>query len=335
MKMFFKRLSIFVALVLSFGTVALFAACDNQGGPTKPVQSLEIVSQPTKTTYEQGETFDPTGLVIDATYEDETVEHDVAYTVETTNALQPSDTRVIVSFGGKRVAIDIRVTYRGNNDRYSVANTDPLANSPLAGKTYLLLGSSVAFGTGSGGEAMGEYLAKRNGCTVIKKAVSGTTLADGKSNSYVRRLEQYIESEDKEETLDAFVCQLSTNDASIPKSLGSVSESTVKDISSFDKATTYGAMEYIIALVKETWDCPIVFFTNSHYEKSAYAEMVEALHEIEAKWGITVIDLYTDEAFNDISASDYELYMTDEIHPTKAGYREWWLPKFEETLKSL
>ncbi len=54
-----------------------------------------------------------------------------------------------------------------------------------------------------------------------------------------------------------------------------------------------------------------------------------------SEWGITVIDLFYDVAFNDITSEERALYMDDEIHPTKAGYREWWLPRFEETLEAL
>ena len=48
--------------------------------------------------------------------------------------------------------------------------------------------------------------------------------------------------------------------------------------------------------------------------------------------GIDVIDLYTDDTFNAIDAETYAFYMFDPIHPTKAGYYEWWFPKMEADL---
>lgn len=60
--------------------------------------------------------------------------------------------------------------------------------------------------------------------------------------------------------------------------------------------------------------------------------MVECLDEIAAKWGITVIDLNRDADFNAISAEERDLYMADDIHPTRAGYSVWWLPEFEAAL---
>ena len=96
-----------------------------------------------------------------------------------------------------------------------------------------------------------------------------------------------------------------------------------------DKDTVCGAIEYIITYVKETWGCPIIFYTNSHYENENYADMVDALLEISELYDVGVIDLYTDADFNSISEEQRKLYMADNIHPTKAGYLEWWTPKIE------
>ena len=327
----------FAIAILSIFLVCLTAtaltACNKES--IKPVAKLTIVQPPIKTSYIQGERFDPAGLIVNAEFEDGTTEENVNFGILPDRPLQPTDTMVAVTYGDKKVGIDIKVLRRGNQEQYSVANTPSDPTSPLKGKTYLFLGSSVTLGSGSGQESMADFIAKRNDCVSIKKAVSGTTLADINNNSYVKRLETYIESNDRAPTLDAFICQLSTNDANNPESFGTITADNVKDASSFEKTTTFGAIEYIIARVKETWNCPVIFYTNSYYKNEGYADMVEALHKISAKWNIAVIDLYSDTAFNNISESDYELYMTDEIHPTKAGYREWWLPKFEETLKSL
>ena len=60
--------------------------------------------------------------------------------------------------------------------------------------------------------------------------------------------------------------------------------------------------------------------------------MVALLPELEQKWGISVIDLWNDEAFNQISDEERNLYMADKIHPTQAGYLKWWTPRMEEDL---
>jgi lysophospholipase L1-like esterase len=129
---------------------------------------------------------------------------------------------------------------------------------------------------------------------------------------------------------DAFVCQLSTNDATEKYPLGVISPD--KDLDSFDTSTIAGSIETIIAYVYETWDCPIIFYTGTRYDDDYYGQMVELLLEIQKKWNIGVIDLWNDAELNDISEEDYELYMINEIHPTRAGYKLWWMPAMEEYL---
>ena len=43
-------------------------------------------------------------------------------------------------------------------------------------------------------------------------------------------------------------------------------------------------------------------------------------------------DSWNDEEMNDVSEKEYEVYMADPVHPTQAGYLEWWSPKMEEYL---
>lgn len=210
----------------------------------------------------------------------------------------------------------------GNSDIYSVENVEEFENSPLEGMNICYLGSSVTYGASSLQTSFVEYIAKRNNTTYVKEAVSGTTLVDAGINSYISRMEKL----DKGAKFDLFVCQLSTNDATQSKTVGSVS---AEGTTEFDTSTVCGAIEYIIAYVSDTWDCPIVFYTNSYYESETYAAMVETLDEIGQKYEIGIIDLYTDEKFNDITEEQRTLYMADDIHPTKAGYLEWWTPKME------
>lgn len=222
-----------------------------------------------------------------------------------------------------------RAALPGNADEYSPEKVEPLENSPLQGKRILFLGSSVTFGVGEEGCSFVEYIGKRNGVDVTKEAVSGTTLVTEASimgDNYIKRLEKV----DTNQTFDAVVVQLSTNDATTNKTLGEISSS--EDRSDFDTKTVTGAIEYIIAYCRETWNCPVVFYTNSYFDNEAYAAMVERLHELERKWDFTVVDLYSNEEFNSIDQEKRDFYMMDNIHPTKAGYLEWWTPFIEAAL---
>lgn len=214
----------------------------------------------------------------------------------------------------------------GNAEEYSVSDTKALESSPLAGKRILFLGSSVTRGACSLDESMADYISKLDQCDVVKEAVSGTTLSTEKSNSYIERLNKV----DTSQQFDIVVCQLSTNDASKKLTMGEISEN--KEITDFDTATVIGAMEYIISYCTDTWDCPVVFYTGTKYDSQMYGEMVKALMLLQDKWDIGVINLWDDEEMNSVSATDYKLFMYDSIHPTRAGYKLWWTPKFEEYL---
>ncbi len=214
----------------------------------------------------------------------------------------------------------------GNAAQYSVAQTPALDTSPIKGKTVLFLGSSVTYGSAAEGESFADYLEKRDGIKSVKEAVSGTCLVDTGKNSYVSRLKKL----DKSLNPDIFVCQLSTNDATKKKPLGKVSDGYYEE--DFDTKTVAGAIEFIISYVDENWGCPIIFYTGTKYDSKQYEKMVNLLYEIQDKWGIIILDLWNDEDMNAVSEEDYKLYMANGIHPTRAGYRDWWLPKFEELL---
>ena len=132
---------------------------------------------------------------------------------------------------------------------------------------------------------------------------------------------------DPSENFDMFICQLSTNDATQDLTLGEIS--TGKTLEDFDTSTIIGAMEYIICYAQQTWNCPVVFYTGTKFDNELYSQMVESLYELQEKWGIGIIDLWDGL---DVNIENYDLYMADEIHPTQAGYLEWWTPFMEEQL---
>lgn len=214
----------------------------------------------------------------------------------------------------------------GNSTDYDFSTIEQAENNLLTGKNICVLGSSVAYGSASQENSIGEYLAARFGANITKEAVGGTTLVD-KGNSYIHRMLNNIPQDAQ---FDLFICQLSTNDATKKLPLGQISESM--ELSAFDTSTVTGAMEYIICYARQTWGCPVVFFTGAYYSSAEYDAMVTQLLKLEEKWGIGVLNLWTDEEFNSISEQERSLYMNDKIHPTKAGYRDWWCPEMERQL---
>ncbi|MDR1077151.1 MAG: SGNH/GDSL hydrolase family protein [Propionibacteriaceae bacterium] len=214
----------------------------------------------------------------------------------------------------------------GNAHAYAVSVTEPLPDSPLQGHRVLFLGSSVT--QGHRGESFVDYLARRDGLVVVKEAVGGTTLTDDSDQSYVARLHRL----DPNQSFEAVVVQLSTNDASQHKPLGQPL-GPGRDLASYDTTSVAGAIEHIIAYSRQTWDCPVIFYTGTKYGSADYERLVGLLLDIQAAWDIEVLDLWHDPAMNAVSSTDYDLYMMfDGIHPTRAGHKLWWTPVFETYL---
>ena len=213
---------------------------------------------------------------------------------------------------------------KGNGSAYTVKKVETVDNSPLAGMHIAFLGSSVTDGARSKGVSFVEYICKRNNCTYVKEAVSGTTLVDNGEKSYIQRMKNNIS---QTENFDLFVCQLSTNDATQGMPLGKMSAGM--DLNEFDTSTIIGSMEYIICYAQQTWNCPVVFYTGTEFDNDLYPKMIAALGELQAKWDIGVIDMWNGL---DVNIENYDLYMADDIHPTQAGYLEWWTPFMEQEL---
>ena len=188
----------------------------------------------------------------------------------------------------------------GNAKKYSVAQTK-MEPSDLINNQIAFLGSSVTYGAGALGESFVDYLSKKDNICAFKDAVSGTTLVDNDSNSYIGRIGRLPVLE----KLTTFVLQLSTNDAI--KGKEDLGEIATDD--NFDAQTVTGAIEYILNYVKKNWNCPV----------------------LQSKWGFDFLNMWDDDSFN-YSEKDRELYMLDPIHPTRAGYKLSWLPVIEKEL---
>ncbi|MBQ6393442.1 MAG: SGNH/GDSL hydrolase family protein, partial [Eubacterium sp.] len=213
---------------------------------------------------------------------------------------------------------------------YDILKQAPDPAAPLKGKSCIVLGSYVTYGHAALGESFVEALQVIDGLQVYKETLSGTTMVDEalKGPSFITRMKT-IPADYK---ADAFICQLSTNDARQGWPMGEIIAG--KDRDSFDTKTIIGAMEYIIAYAQETWHCPVTFYTGTKFDNAHYRTMYDHLYKLKEKWDIQILDLWNNE-MNTISEEKYHLYMADPIHPTKAGYLCWWLPEFEKFFRVL
>ncbi len=244
--------------------------------------------------------------------------------------------------------------FQASDARFKLSRIEQQPDSPLAGKVIYWLGSSVTDGQNADHVAVAEYLAARTGAVCKKDAVSGTTLLDDGSNehnSYTARLMSST-TLDPSEKIDAFICQISTNDC---KSVnvgqwGEMTAPEVTDRNAFDLSTSIGGVEFIIAYVTETWHCPVYFYSGAYFGDEGvrsnadpsgtdYGRFIEEIRKVAAKWNtidgycVEIIDLYNDASFNArVSDAYYKWATADAIHPKLAGFLQWWEPYFEAFL---
>ncbi|WDF83130.1 SGNH/GDSL hydrolase family protein [Lacticaseibacillus pabuli] len=211
----------------------------------------------------------------------------------------------------------------GNAPQYAperlILNTD----SPLYGKRIGFLGSSITYGAAAGGKSFVEDLVAQDGVIATKSAISGTTLAGSTPKTYVSRI---VTDFDNSQPLDAFVCQLSTNDSRQGLAMGQISETN-----HYDVQTTIGAMEFICQYVADNFGCPMVFYTCVRKSDSDYEELIRQLYALQTKWNCSVIDLWGDPVLKHRTALSPNSMM-DDAHPTRLGYETMWLPIFERDL---
>jgi lysophospholipase L1-like esterase len=144
---------------------------------------------------------------------------------------------------------------------------------------------------------------------------------------------------DADDNIDVVVVQLSTNDATSGGDLGELSSATT--FAEIDSTTYTGGMEAVIAYAKETLGCEILIYSNPEfrhdtgmYEPEAYDEMVQQTKKIAEKWDVDFLNMWEDEECKAVTDKQWKLWMGDAVHPTRAGYLEWWTPMFQEVLYS-
>ncbi|MEI3536063.1 MAG: bacterial Ig-like domain-containing protein, partial [Bacilli bacterium] len=77
--------------------------------PASALSKIEITTNPTKMNYIVGEIFDPTGMIITATYEDNTTSIVEDYTLSVTGALKSTDTNIVITYNGKTTTLVIQI----------------------------------------------------------------------------------------------------------------------------------------------------------------------------------------------------------------------------------
>ena len=99
-----KKIKLFAALcmavVVTMSCIA-FSACNKDKEDDKTevkLTSIAVTTNPTKMEYEEGELFDPTGMVVTASYSDETTKVVTDYTYDKTEELAIFDSVITISY---------------------------------------------------------------------------------------------------------------------------------------------------------------------------------------------------------------------------------------------
>lgn len=97
------------------------------------VQDITITTAPAKITYTEGETFDQTGMVVTATYSDNSTATVTGYTVSPSTALTTTDTAIIISYTEdgvtKTVTQAITVNAKSNIENNNTENNNTENNN--------------------------------------------------------------------------------------------------------------------------------------------------------------------------------------------------------------
>lgn len=83
------------------------------------VTGIAVTAQPTKTQYVEGETFDPTGMVVTVTYDDGSTKTVTDYTYPT-EPLTAGTTQVTISYGGKEIQVAVEVLGKPEVSDFSI-----------------------------------------------------------------------------------------------------------------------------------------------------------------------------------------------------------------------
>lgn len=109
-----RKIALSLAIVM-LAAIFAFAGCgetpsDSSSAKNEAiVVSISVTTQPTKTEYVAGETFDPAGMVVTAKYSDNTTKTVTDYAIDKTGALKEGDTSIVITYQNKRAVVKITV----------------------------------------------------------------------------------------------------------------------------------------------------------------------------------------------------------------------------------
>ena len=224
----------------------------------------------------------------------------------------------------------------------------------FVGKSLLVFGDSIMYGSGNGGIGVGEYLEKDLGFKLTKYCVGGARVGYYEGKNWM--VEQVREAVNDNPAADYIVFDGFTNDCyktdginyDVP--LGDLSQGFEGfDIFAVEKEnTTFSyCFENIVAALKRYFPQAKLLFVRPH-NMGRRGEEIQRVYgdravEICKKWNVPVADVYKDTDLNTFLADHRDKYTADtynwgrgdSTHPNDLGYREKYMPLIESAIKKL
>lgn len=137
------RKTLILAATLLLCLAVLFAACAPEEPTTKTtLKSIAVTTKPTKTAYTEGDKFDPTGMVVTATYSDETTKAVSGYKFSSDGALKTTDNKITVSYteGDVTVKVEVAITVTAKQQPQPEVVLSAIEITTAPAKTSYLVG---------------------------------------------------------------------------------------------------------------------------------------------------------------------------------------------------
>ncbi len=149
----------------------------------KTLTGIEVTTQPTKVTYSAGETFDPTGMVVTASYDNGLSETVDDYTYSPTEALTTSDDTVTISYGGETATVSITVL--STNKTVTSVTVDSVSATKDANNDWAV---TLASGTTSIASSDIVVVLEDENATYTINPEEFTEITDGETKTFTLRV---------------------------------------------------------------------------------------------------------------------------------------------------
>lgn len=221
----------------------------------------------------------------------------------------------------------------------------------LNGKSLLLFGDSIMYGSGNGGFGVGEYLEKYTGVKLKKYCVGGARVGYFPSKNWlIEQVRQAISDGAEADIIvfDGFTndcCKTDGKHCDVP--LGDMPESAVGIFAAGEEHSFSQCFESVVAAFEKYFPEAESLFVRPHRmgrrgaeEQRLYGERALAICK---RHGVAVADIYSESDLDTFLPDMRDRYTSDSYnqgkgdctHPNAAGYEEKYMPVILSALEKI